>query len=308
MFYAEEVGTRSRKSLKTKDEVEARRLIAAKNQASSQSIFNIEMARVYLKTHDPTLHDRTWVTVSDVIQQDYEGSSRIRWEHFIKSDPMSLIRNKPLTQTTSTDLLAVLNHPKAGVSTNGYLRTLHNRALDLTWLFQPILARKAWPKIRYGRRRGITLEEHQKILAATANRELRLFFELLWETGGAQSDISALKAENIDWKTKRLFYERRKLATQEKGHACIAIGPRAEAILRQLPSQGHLFPNLVNFRSNCRSAIFWKIRRKAGIQAGICLHSYRYAWAERAAVAGMPEREAMAHLGHSSRAVHPLDY
>ncbi len=71
MFYAEEVGTRRRKSLKTKDEVEARRLISAKNQASTQAIFNIEMARVYLKAHDPKLNDRTWATVFDVIQEDY---------------------------------------------------------------------------------------------------------------------------------------------------------------------------------------------------------------------------------------------
>jgi hypothetical protein len=33
------------------------------------------------------------------------------------------------------------------------------------------------------------------------------------------------------------------------------------------------------------------------------LHSYRYAWAERAKVAGMPERFAQEALGHNSRAV-----
>ena len=34
------------------------------------------------------------------------------------------------------------------------------------------------------------------------------------------------------------------------------------------------------------------------------MHSYRYAWAEMAKVAGMPERFAQAALGHSSKAVH----
>jgi integrase len=34
------------------------------------------------------------------------------------------------------------------------------------------------------------------------------------------------------------------------------------------------------------------------------LHSYRYAWAQRAKTAGMPLREAMAHLGHGSKAIH----
>ncbi|PWU11159.1 MAG: hypothetical protein C5B47_01195, partial [Verrucomicrobia bacterium] len=57
-------------------------------------------------------------------------------------------------------------------------------------------------------------------------------------------------------------------------------------------------------KENWRSTAFWRSRRRAGLPNDICLHSYRYAWAERAAAAGMPEREAMAHLGHSSRAVH----
>ena len=38
--------------------------------------------------------------------------------------------------------------------------------------------------------------------------------------------------------------------------------------------------------------------------AGVSLHSYRYAWAERAKTAGYPERFAQAALGHNSAAVH----
>ena len=38
--------------------------------------------------------------------------------------------------------------------------------------------------------------------------------------------------------------------------------------------------------------------------SGVTLHSYRYAWAERAKAAGYPERFAMQALGHSSKAVH----
>lgn len=303
-FYAEEYGTARRENLGTKNEAEARRLIAAKNQAVSQPAFNIEMAKVYLRAHDPLLSERTWTTVSDVIQQTYQGPTKSRWEKFIKSEPMTLVLGKKLIQITSTDFLAVLHHPKAGVSTNVFLRILHNRAVDLTWLVQPVLSKKAWPKIRYGRRRGITFEEHRKILAVTPREDYRQFFELLWETGGAQTDIASLTAEDIDWERRRLFYERQKLAARDQGRACIAIGPRLEAILRQLPQEGFLFPQLVKLKEGWRSAVFWKRRRAAGIPPEICLHSYRYAWAERAEAAGMSEREAMAHLGHGSRAVH----
>jgi integrase len=37
---------------------------------------------------------------------------------------------------------------------------------------------------------------------------------------------------------------------------------------------------------------------------GVSLHSYRYAWAERAKTVGHPERFAQLALGHNSKAVH----
>jgi len=36
----------------------------------------------------------------------------------------------------------------------------------------------------------------------------------------------------------------------------------------------------------------------------VTLHSYRYAWAERAKTCGYPERFAQEALGHNSKAVH----
>ena len=47
--------------------------------------------------------------------------------------------------------------------------------------------------------------------------------------------------------------------------------------------------------------MFIKRLKTVGI-TGISLHSYRYAWAERAKTAGMPERFAQQALGHSSKA------
>ena len=52
-----------------------------------------------------------------------------------------------------------------------------------------------------------------------------------------------------------------------------------------------------------RSAEFSRRLKILGIK-GISLHSYRYAWAERALEAGLPERIAMKALGHSSKAIH----
>jgi len=58
-FYAEECATTRRESLGTKNETEAHRLIAVQNQVASQSAFNLEMAKVYLKAHDLQFCGRT---------------------------------------------------------------------------------------------------------------------------------------------------------------------------------------------------------------------------------------------------------
>jgi integrase len=69
-------------------------------------------------------------------------------------------------------------------------------------------------------------------------------------------------------------------------------------ILRDLPGEGPLFPYLRSVRAGDRATEFKQ--RCEGLKIkGISLHSYRYAWAERAKAAGYPERYAQVNLGHS---------
>ena len=76
-----------------------------------------------------------------------------------------------------------------------------------------------------------------------------------------------------------------------------------EAILRNLPQRGPLFPYLRRVRAGDRATEFKQ--RCDGLRIkGISLHSYRYAWAERARTSGYPERFAQEALGHNSKAVH----
>ena len=74
-------------------------------------------------------------------------------------------------------------------------------------------------------------------------------------------------------------------------------------IFRDLPGNGPLFPYLRTVRSNDRATEFHQRCDGLGIK-GISLHSYRYAWAERARKAGYPERFAQEALGHNSKAIH----
>jgi integrase len=74
-------------------------------------------------------------------------------------------------------------------------------------------------------------------------------------------------------------------------------------ILRDLPGSGPLFPYLRSVRSGDRATEFHQRIAGLGIK-GVSLHSYRYAWAERAKKAGYPERFAQEALGHNSKAIH----
>ena len=83
----------------------------------------------------------------------------------------------------------------------------------------------------------------------------------------------------------------------------IHFGDTIAAVLRRLPAEGPLFPYLQSVRCGDRATEFKQRCVGLGIN-GVSLHSYRYAWAERARTAGYPERFAQEALGHNSKAVH----
>jgi integrase len=165
------------------------------------------------------------------------------------------------------------------------------------------MADAAWPQVRKVKFTAITEDEHQQIIAREQNKERRLYYQMLWETGGSQTDIACLSWDQIDLGQGIIRFSRKKLLAKEGGDSLLRIGPRLSAILAELPQAGYLFPAFRNENSKLRSTEFWRLCKTLGIK-GRCLHSYRYAWAQRARAAGMPEREAMNHLGHKSRAIH----
>jgi integrase len=121
----------------------------------------------------------------------------------------------------------------------------------------------------------------------------------LWEIGAAQTDGAMLTAEQINWPQRVLSFRRCKTGAW----AHFVIGERLEKLLRQLPAVGPLFSTLFRSKASARSAEFCRRCRLLKIK-GVSLHSYRYAWAERAKAVGYPARWAQDALGHNSRAVH----
>jgi len=303
IYYAQDTVSRHQESLKTRHKSAALRLMAAKNQAVAQPALNLAMAKTYMQGKSPEFATRTWAEVITEIAYNYHGPTLERWLRVTRSKPFDVIRNLKLVETDSPHFLQVLRHPRAGNSTNLWLRRLHNYTLDMGWLLMPVLPRAGWPKIKHNTRYAVTASEHEMIVAAEMNQERRLYYQLLWETGGSQSDIACLSWANVDTEQEMIFYHRKKLESRGGEAARIRIGSNLSKILEQLPQKGPFFPRIAKEESKHRSAEFKRRCRILGI-VGRSLHSYRYAWAERAYKAGMPEREAMAHLGHKSRAIH----
>ncbi len=297
MYYVQDSTTGKQESLRTRDPKEAERLHLAKNEATQNRSLSLALARAYLTAHDPRMSKRTWQAVMDELSTHGREPSQRRCGREMQSKPFNLIRDRCLLETTGEDLLAVMR--AGGVSTNHYLRRLHNLAIGMGWLPWPLLAPKLWPRTEPKPRRAITWEEHQQIASTECNTERRLYYELLWETGAAQSDAADLTAANIDWESRVVAYHRHKTGQLAR----LSIGARLEKLLRQLPAVGPLFPYWSSCRDTDRAHEF---RRRCGILGikGVTLHSYRYAWAERAKTAGYPERFAQEALGHNSKAVH----
>jgi|GEM_PF-1622078 len=108
-----------------------------------------------------------------------------------------------------------------------------------------------------------------------------------------------LRAEDVDWSAGTVGFTRKKTGVPVIVH----LGKDALEVLKDLPVEGALFPYLSAVRACDRATEFSQRCKQLGIH-GVTLHSYRYAWAERAKVAGYPERFAQEALGHNSKAVH----
>jgi integrase len=303
-FYSRDKITGLSESLGTADRTVAKQLLAARNQAVAQPQLNRTMAKAYLLAKSPDLLTRTWADVMEHYTMSGVEATRHRKGVAFRSRPFATLRNITLMDTEAGHLLAVLEHARAGNSAHHYLRRLHNYALHLGWLLTPVMAEAAWPEVRKKKFTAITEQEHLRIVEREHNTERKLYYEMLWETGGSQSDIAALHRDQVDLATETIRFNRRKLAGKESGGtSLLRIGPSLRKLLHQLPETGFLFPKVNAWPSETRSSEFCRRCKMLGI-VGRSLHSYRYAWAQRARAAGMPEREAMNHLGHESRAIH----
>jgi hypothetical protein len=217
VFYSEDTVTGKQTSLRTKIKAEAGVLLNAKNESARQPNLNLQLARTYLSASDPEATQRTWQDVMDEMESHGNPSTKTRCACAMRSKAFDTIRLAPLIQTKAEQIRAILED--CTVSTAHYLKRLHNLAYGLGWLPSPVLPPKQWPKLQFKAKRGITAEEHERIVAAEKNVERKFYYQLLWEIGASQSDAAALSAANVDWKKQSLRYNRMKTGTaRPSGH------------------------------------------------------------------------------------------
>src|ERR1051326_6869569 len=175
-YYCEDLVTKKQDSLRTRDKDEAFRLVAAKNETETAPAFSLHLARVYWKAGDIPAASRTWQQVMEEIPKMKRSETQIRWLTAIKDKALDPLRKLIVLETQAEHFLKVLE--AGSVSTNIYLRRIHNFALDMSWLPWPVLPKKRWPSITFKEKRAITWKEHQAIVACEFNAERKAFYQV----------------------------------------------------------------------------------------------------------------------------------
>jgi hypothetical protein len=243
-YYCFDTHTKRRESLGINNPDEAQRLVDVRNEAIRHVAMNLQIAQVYLQHSDPALASRTWQNVMDTMFPLKTGPTQARWKAAMRDKAFDIIRNRKLLETGSEHFLQALN---AGtVSTNMFLRRLHNFAVGMHWLPWPVLPKLQWPIVKHKDRRAITGEEHITITEREHNPEIKAYYQLLWHLGGSQTDIAELTAQDIDWKDRTVSYQRRKTGVP----VIISFGGEAASILESLPTFGPLFPRMARIKEN----------------------------------------------------------
>ena len=236
MFYCVDKTTGKRTSLQTTNQDEAQQIIEAKNNSVRQPVLNLQIAKAYLAGTDNGIATRTWSQALESLASTKQGANQDRWRTVAKDKALALLLPRVIIESNGELLLKAM---QAGtVSTNVFLRRLHNFCVDMSWLPWPLIPKRQWPAVKFKDKRAITLEEHRQIIAAEVNPERKALYQLCWHLGASQGDIASLKGEDVDWANGTVSFTRKKTGVP----VLIHLGPEALNLFKDLPSEGPLFP------------------------------------------------------------------
>jgi hypothetical protein len=131
MCFWEDRENRQQGSLHTKEKTQAVRLLNAKNESLENPFLNRQIARTYLTVVDPEIVKRDWRYCLTELIKTKQGENSRRWGVFAKDRTLKSILDRPLIETRPEHFLGVLH--AGGVSTNVFLRRLHNSRWICPW-------------------------------------------------------------------------------------------------------------------------------------------------------------------------------
>lgn len=318
-WYAREVsGKRRMRSLGTKDEEQAKLNLQkelGEEILPEENAKHLAMGKAHLNLVNPKLQQYTFGNLYKKWygKKGLEPSTIQRRKDEVGRGIFKELKNRLLCDTTVESLIES-RCDDLGIFARESLGELQRLAIKLGWLALPFVA-PIHIEVSYKehrKTRAITHQEHEAFVTherASATRpnakygtERADYYDLLFLTGAAQTDGANLKATHIDWKAKELVFHR-----QKTGERCaIALGGRLEELLKRLPKEGQLFPNLCKLDQQKRGRDFRRHVKRMGLDKGeesLTLHSYRYHMAEWCCEVGMEMRYAQIILGHSSKTV-----
>jgi len=171
-FYCYDTRLRQRTSLNTTDRRAAVQIVNAKNQAEQQPALNLQLAEAYLAGTDNGITKRTWADALAALTAMKRPANRARWERAAKDKAYVPLLPLIITETPAELMLKVLQ--SGTVSTNIYLRRLHNFCVDMNWLPWPLVPKRQWPVVRFKEKRAITADEHRQIVERERNPERKV--------------------------------------------------------------------------------------------------------------------------------------
>ncbi|HTX20774.1 MAG TPA: hypothetical protein VMD27_02775 [Candidatus Aquilonibacter sp.] len=201
-------------------------------------MLNLQIAKAYLAGTDNGIAIRTWESALESLINTKEAENQRRWRVAARDKAFAPLLPRVIIETPGELLLKVLQTGK--VSTNVFLRRLHNFCVDMNWLPWPLVPKRQWPQVKFKEKRAITREEHEKIIKAEKNPERKKLYELSWHLGASQGDIANLKGEDVDWKNKTVSFLRKKTGVP----VIVNLGAEALNLFKDLPAEGVLFPYL----------------------------------------------------------------
>ena len=131
-FYCVDTSTGKRTSLRTTSAEAAQQIVEARNNAERQPVLNLQIAKAYLAGTDNGIATRTWQQAIESLTNTKQGANQHRWRTAARDKAFIPLMPRIIIETPGELLLKVLQAGK--VSTNVFLRRLHNFCVDMNWL------------------------------------------------------------------------------------------------------------------------------------------------------------------------------